>query len=702
MEATPQKLGAPVQPGQVPDKPGNVQPEQPGETPATPGETPGTPAVPNRDAATVSSPLAKALLKGDLSDYVLPLDDAGYRDLRDLGDTQTAVTKAIKDAVPKARPGDVSRIIALWKSASATPGAALPIPKLPAGTKIDLTVKEVSFDDVTFKIPETFKVEKSNKDYVLGVDLTQLQWMGIAKRERMMYGINLEQAYASDSNAEAEECALLWKVPEGDEYRDVSTREADARSFLSFTSEQSNFHHHQLVDVAVSGSSPFVAVSAEVRRKEEVARSQSRKSMRMLGTYHYLYGELVLKHCTAPSPRLLERIDAALAKNDEESRFEALRSVFRTFGHVVPARLAVGGALRFESSKEMTGEVNEKQVELVVNAAVDAKAKGYGASAKTGFEDATHTMISAQSLVEETRFTAIGGNHALATDPKSWVPTTGDPNQWAVIQRKGLTPLVEWLDDTRKEAVTQAWTTGLRRMWNGGPVPDGYLFPDFEGRPITFSTGPKSEILAPSHVAGDLVRLAPQQDGAEAIASGVTWVLRYSRRTTSGDGRGQPLYQILEHLDEGLIAARAREITATTQKNKAIKDATGGMGPQAPLPAPRVALAAVQRSGKWCAGCVDVTGLAEIGAATLSSDDKDALWTIIPVAVADESGQLSATYALRNFGRGLQLGPVRSSRDLSDDDTERRTVVLSSPPKTPEDSGATIWGARTYEPRSAH
>ncbi len=448
--------------------------------------------------------------------------------------------------------------------------------------------------------------------------------------------------------------------------------------------------HNRILDASVKAGTPFVAASASVSRNEKWAEARSSRSLYITGTWIFVFASLVLDKCTAPSPGLLDAVRAALDHDDEQARFDALRAVFERYGHAVPGRAVLGGLLYFQCRKDMSGEVVESQVKSVVKAAVEARTATASGQAEAGFTDAHGEKQTAQRIAGEISFVGVGGDITLVANPKEWQTTVADPMRWQVINRMDLTPLAERLPEDLGTKVKKVWAAGLERIW-GAPPPDDYVFPDFDGMPFTLSAS-SGDILSPDPVTGRLAGLAPAQHLSDALAKGLTWEVEYTGATTKGQGRGLPIYRILEHQDAALAAARQREITKATKMNEAIREATEDGGDYAPVPVQRVAVVGLRRGSEWFAGCVDAT-VAQ--AADVLAKDPAAGWTLVPEGAVDREGARS--YRLTNFATGRILGDVVTREDLSEDGSVQPVVPLVEPSAAPANAG---WIGRTFTRRT--
>lgn len=195
------------------------------------------------------------------------------------------------------------------------------------------------------------------------------------------------------------------------------------------------------------------------------------------------------------------------------------------------------------------------------------------------------------------------------------------------------------------------WGEHLHALW-GETVPAGYVLPDMAGRPFTMARG---AVLRPQPVPGRAAGTADRSLLANALPRGLGWRLEYRGMTTSSQGHGQPLYRIVEYVDDDLAAERRTAIARARAKNQAVERATGLAGTE-PIPAEQVVLAAVTVNSRWYAGSLRAD---EVDA----PEDSPASWTLTPVDPdpSDDDGYARA-YVVKNHKTGLVLGPPGSHR----------------------------------------
>ncbi len=635
------------------------------------------------DQAESKSLLTTALATENLTTLAKRLYASGYRELSDLGEDQATVEKQIRKAAPDTPDGEVARAVKLWKADSekSTPPTtpdSVQAPKLPEGTKVDLSQNSVIIEDITFRIPTELQTRPSGGTPRNAMDLTPSEWMVLAKRTRLTYGIHLDKALAStgDEDALAMKPALDWLVNTAEDFVDARA-EGAAASSMCYTSQLSNLVHNRLTKGALSVSAPFVGGAASAERNETQASSMARKSLFMTGVWRYMYATLDISKCTVVSERLVEDIRKAMAASEKE-RFDALRNVFNDYGHVVPSHVELGGQLYFQSKREAKATLSEIMVTTIVNTAVDAKFKGVTAGASASFEDADGVKVDAQSIQESVSFTAVGGDITLASAPADWASTTKDPNSWAVIKRDSVVSIVERLKELEDAElyrdVKSVWDEGLKAQWGGATPPSGFVYPDMEGNPFTISRlEPDAGVLSPFALSDSRrewtgipnvpMVLAPLNLLINPLPNGLGWVLEYAGKT---NGEGLPVYWIIEYADAAQYAARQ---WTTSQLTEYLGQLQSGDQTRIHMglslvasdahPVPRLALGGKLVGGHWFALCLDFAD----PQLKFPPESSPLAWTLIPANASGDSSRRE--YQIIHVISGKALGRVEVGEGTS-------------------------------------
>ena len=642
---------------------------------------------------SLSSTVAKDLVNVGLEALAIALTERHYKEWSDFGRDPTKIREQIKEVSPTSSNADVERAFGLWQAAQPAARPLLEIPKLPAGTTVDLSPPTLTISDATFKLPDQLATKKGDKDYTKAFQLTDPEWLVIAKRTRMLCGLNVNSVYqepervdkvTTKSRALAKQLAFLWKVPSSDDYLD-SIPVSEVGSRLWYTRALSNLVDSQVMEGKVEIGTPFVSVAAEASRKEKHASGQLTKTVHANGWWRYQYAEILLDECTELSKNFIGRIDEALKKPSRQEQIEALEGIFKDFGHVYPRSVKLGGHAVYDHTEEAKSKTEEDKVESSMKAAITAK---YGPAAVNvgGGVGTGHTgKVEDETQFKLERFRCVGGDPTLASVPGEWAPKTADPNLWQVISRGDLAPLIDRLDDgtsdgkERLRRVREVWDQHLKELWGGRDWPEGYVMPDFRGAPFSMWTTVGTEWgLTPNSVPNQLATLSPNNLKSDAPRHGLSWELVYSGRTTEGKNRdgkltGLPIYFIVEWQTPEVKQSRLIERNRAIAKRKSIIEATG-LTPTGELPVLRVMLAAMNKTGTKDseAGCLEWPE--DWKALAASAETSPAAWILEPVD--PESG--ASQYVIRNRLTGRFIGlPAPTAKSVS----------LDSVPNTPPATG---------------
>jgi hypothetical protein len=528
-------------------------------TPKKPKPSTAAPAPAPAPTNIVSSDLGKALDGIGLSKYTELFENLGYRSLEDLasGGKADEAKKAIDAVVGDKHPGDSNRILKLWKEATTEGPKIKPQapPKLPAGTKIDVTLEEFKLDNVSYEIPKSVGTPSKPSEVKLATELNEGEWLTLARKNRLTYGINLERALSplGRGEFESDHAALVWVVPGSLDYL-VADTASNTSSEMCYSSRVEQLSSARVVGLSLEVSAPFVGASAEAKRDEKRASTSQHKTLRMSGQWNYPRARLKLKYCTAVSSHFVDAIETALEKKDSQAQFEALDQVFQLYGHAVPAEVVLGGQMHFSHKREVTGTVDFEQVKNTVKAAATIKSpEGAGGGGGFSFEDGTGSKVTAQQISQLVKWECAGGDETLSDDPAKWRETVKNCNLWSVIERSGLVPLTDWLEADLRKKVLAVWDAGLKRLWSGHKPPKGYVFPTFRGMPFTISsgTGDTSPVISGVRMTEGKDKYGPYgillsvTDGmSDPAEAGCYWQLAYTGRTTD---IGFPIYWIIKH-----------------------------------------------------------------------------------------------------------------------------------------------------------
>ena len=349
--------------------------------------------------AARTTPVADWLKKNDWTQYAPQFDAKGYKVVEDLG-TDKQATAAIDSIVPDTLPGVRNSMFRSWQQQVADdktdpPAPAPPdIPKLPPGKTFDLSATSISVSGVEYKLPTALGTAGGTYDKpVLATELTNEQWMVIAKRRELLHGVRMDLALAGNPSR-ADLSALDWMVPATTDFVQSETT-SKATGTLDFTNSTSDARRQQIIDASASGQYAYCAASLQASQDMKEAAARLDKKLYMTGYWWFPRAILLLDQCVQASPGFIAAVKTALASGTADQQADALQKVFDNYGHVYYRRLTLGGTLYFQSTTETTVQVNERKVTDTISTAVGVKAgdpkRGTGGGASASFQIGTGT-----------------------------------------------------------------------------------------------------------------------------------------------------------------------------------------------------------------------------------------------------------------------------------------------------------------------
>ena len=219
------------------------------------------------------------------------------------------------------------------------------IPKLPARAVLDLSQPTVKAPDIPeFTIPSMLRVNADNTEIIHPSDLTQVDWLVIARKLKILYAYTMGEV--SKDPPQADSAALDWMVPESaSDYFNSLELLAEVTSEVTYTAETASYVRAGFDKQEASASFPFVAVSFEREHKERQATASHRKRLHLIGRWYYPRVKLKLKYCATASERFKSAIKTALDGYDKTKNINPLLQVFENYGTVVPNEVILGGVL---------------------------------------------------------------------------------------------------------------------------------------------------------------------------------------------------------------------------------------------------------------------------------------------------------------------------------------------------------------------
>lgn len=395
------------------------------------------------------------------ADHAKKFKEAGFENVSDITD------KHIEDIFKEEKVGIRARLKRLLAEEKARLANKLPspgIPDLPKGEKLDLSNKQVALDGVTFSIPTTIPVS-NNGEVFSPYELTKAHWISIARNTHCLYG----KVIGNNGPRDARKPALLWKVPENDNYVLGKSLGGSVTSEMKYTSQSSNFVRAGFHKGSASFKAPFVSGAGSYEHSEKRAQSSKYKTIHMLGIWDFPRAQLFLNECTVVSDEFVQRVQDAVDEVKEEEKdskikekqhnkaIEVLNKVFEDYGHLVGNIIDLGGRLYFTHKERATGMVNESEKRQVASAALSIKTFTGSGNASYQGETSSSSVKEAQNLSKTINFRAKGGDTTLANNPAEWAGTIKDPNLWAIIRYHETKRTVDLLPDDLRKKVEKLW-----------------------------------------------------------------------------------------------------------------------------------------------------------------------------------------------------------------------------------------------------
>jgi hypothetical protein len=393
--------------------------------------------------------------------YTKAFFDGGYKELLDIPRdaiaalvSDGALAKKLADSFDQwTDPGLEDPPPTAWSGSL----ESAPPAKLPARAVLDLSQPTVKAPDVPeFTIPSVMRVNADNTEIIYPSDLTQVDWLVIARKTKILY------AYAMGAVAkeppQAGSAALDWMVPESaTDYFDSLELTGRVNSEVAFTDETASYVRAGFDKQEASVGIPFASASFEREHKERRAAASHKKTLHLFGRWYYPRVRLKLKYCATASERFKTAVRTALDSYDRTKNINLLLNVFEQYGTAIPSEVILGGEMLLEHQENYQGEVNEKQVENVISAAVSIKTQKASGSVGFSFQNAEGSTVTSDQMSKTIDFSVRGGDSTKTSDPQSWPATVKPAKNWEVIGREKLTSIVDWLPEDLRRRLMVAW-----------------------------------------------------------------------------------------------------------------------------------------------------------------------------------------------------------------------------------------------------
>jgi hypothetical protein len=351
---------------------------------------------------------------------------------------------------------DFSNLLTSSKPGPSPGPGSVGIPKLPARAVLDLSQPTVKTPDIPeFTIPSVLRVNPDNTEITYPSDLTQVDWLVIARKSKILNAYTMGEA--SRGPPQADSAALDWMVPVSTDYFDSLELTGEVTSEVTYTAETASYVRAGFDKQEASVGIPFASASFEREHKERQAAASHKKTLHLFGRWYYPRVKLKLKYCAAVSERFQTAIRAALDSYDQTKDINPLLRVFEKYGTAVPNEVVLGGEMLLEHQESYQGTVDEKQVENVISAAVSIKTAKAQGSVGFSFQNAEGGTVTSDQMSKKIEFRVRGGDSTKTSDPQQWPATVKPAKNWEVIGRSGVTPILDWLPDDLRARAMAVW-----------------------------------------------------------------------------------------------------------------------------------------------------------------------------------------------------------------------------------------------------
>lgn len=438
------------------------------------------------------------------------------------------------------------------------------LPRIPKGTLIDLSsddpivIDRQSWPQLTE--PSALPV---TGDYVEADQLTDWDWIALARRSGLLRGLRMDQVFAG-KDAQASRLALRWKVASGFYLQDDQSGE---KHTVDFTAQEQSFRNAACFSAQVGGGYAYCSASVEASYASAEAASAHRSTLYITARHEIRRVKVFLDQCTELAPEFVDRLRAVVA-DSQADRFARLSEVFDEYGHVYYPEVVLGGTKFGNFTRVQTSEAEQAETLIQVKAAAKYAAGGTTAEAGASAEAMAASSAKVANLYEETSWTTIGGNTLNSgggQEVAGWKAALAQPKGWRIIDRIGEPrPLLDLLtksDAKLKEDVEAIWRDGLRQMWNvkaDEQVPFKKAVPHFHNRLvmlISSETANKRQALGAyknqvSHSNAALAKPYPPRKDYSLTASPQGYNLEWKFVFAGIHDNGTPIYLVLTQDEE--------------------------------------------------------------------------------------------------------------------------------------------------------
>ncbi|KDQ11959.1 hypothetical protein BOTBODRAFT_427142 [Botryobasidium botryosum FD-172 SS1] len=301
------------------------------------------------------------------------------------------------------------------------------------------------------------------------------QWVELIKNNNLLSGVRMDQAYGPTPSA----YPLVKAPPSLDKFYTYRNPNAYIDSQTTYSMRDSKYISQGWAKASLSVGTPFVSAAAEASYQQMSSKHTVGKKIFTTAKYKYGFVTIVMDpKDMEPSDKFTTAIKEAVKRSSEDEKKEALKDVFKKFGHSFQTEVTLGGVLVSTESTTTTATMTEEKFEAELKAKLSGAAGAglYSASAAAAGGFSKDVMEKAMEQQQRLTITAKGGNPLLSSAIGSWIPSVADYRTWRIIDVRSAVSVTEFIRDadlkTQVEKLTAADPQAQARPLRGRCIPN--------------------------------------------------------------------------------------------------------------------------------------------------------------------------------------------------------------------------------------
>ncbi|PVF91810.1 hypothetical protein CPB86DRAFT_820185 [Serendipita vermifera] len=300
----------------------------------------------------------------------------------------------------------------------------------------------------TTRVGEAQSISELKNAADLGIE----EWLYLIKLNGLFGGIRLGDATAAEDPGPVTSPYLLIQPPQSIMW---SVDDPATVEVVTLTSERNTSYARQgWVKAAATFTTPYASASVEASHQEMRSKETSEQKIYVTGTYNYKRATLEFDPDSLKlSDAFMGSLNKALAHQTDSEKLDALRELFRRYGHVFALRVTLGGLLVMTKTSILSGTKESKETEDEVKASISSVIGGIGASASVATGTKVSEMESEKKGFSSDAYNVKGGDTTLATSVDKWISTVGPFKNWRVIQTEKVIAIQDLIPEPQRSEV---------------------------------------------------------------------------------------------------------------------------------------------------------------------------------------------------------------------------------------------------------